>query len=211
MTLGNVSATQRSAAIEGIRPPVAADPRARSARRRRIGRVAAVGLAASALVIGAATAATADTRAAWTDATRASAAVTSGAWSTLGWCTAMNSVGTAVGTCAITSIVYDASGAANKHVRTYYATFSVSSTAASYVVFQTNLTAATVRTDTSVGAWTWSSAMTIPGVQMTPTSACTALPTLSGRATSASWTASPTVSFQLADARSAFQGTPSCS
>jgi hypothetical protein len=123
----------------------------------------------------------------------------------------MNSAGTAVGTCSISSIVYDATGAANKHVRTYYATFSVSSTAASYVTFQTNLSAATVRLDTSIGAWTWSSAVTIPGTQMTPTSACAALPSLSGRATSANWGLLPTVAFQLADARSAFQGPPSCS
>ncbi|KHK96893.1 hypothetical protein LK09_13680 [Microbacterium mangrovi] len=204
-------ATQRSAAIEGTRPPVAADPRARVRGRARWARVAAAGLAASALVVGATAAATAETRAAWTDATRVSASVTSGAWSALGSCTALNSAGAAVGTCAITSIVYDATGALNKHVRSYYATFSVSSSAASAVVFQANLGAATVRTDTSVGAWTWTSAFTIAGLQMTPTSPCAALPSLSGRATSANWATLPTVPFQIADARSAVQGSPSCS
>lgn len=211
-------ATQRSAAIEGTQPPVAADPRVRArgrrvVGRRRLGRLVGGGLAASALVIGAAAgaAAVARTHAAWTDATRASAAVTSGAWSALGSCTALNSAGSAVGTCSISTMVYDATGGTGKHVRSYSVTFAVSSTSAATVVFQANLGAATVRVDTSVGAWAWASAVTLPATQMTPTSACSALPSLSGRATSVNWTTAPTIAFQLADARSAFQGNPSCS
>jgi hypothetical protein len=211
VTWGNVSAANRSAASEGTRPPFAADPRVQARGRGRVGRVALVGLAASALVIGAAAAATADTRAAWTDATRASAAATSGAWSALGSCTALNAAGAAVGTCAITSIVFDATGGPGKHLRSYAATFAVSSPAAVSVVFQAALNAATMRTDTSTGTWNWAGAMTLPAAQLTPTSGCSALPSLTGRATSANWTAAPTVAFQLADARSAFQGLPSCS
>ncbi|HKT57526.1 MAG TPA: hypothetical protein VJR25_12210 [Microbacterium sp.] len=183
-----------------------------SARRRRGMLCAAVALAASVLVVGAGvTASHAVTSAAWTDRTSASATVTSGTWSALGSCTALNSAGAAVGTCAISTMIYDAAGGSGKHIRTYYATFSVSSTSATSVVFQANLGAATVRLDTSAGAWNWSTAMTLPAAQMTPTSPCASLPSLTGSATSANWTLQPTVTFQLADARSAFQGPPSCS
>lgn len=206
-----MSAAQRSATTEGTRPPVAADRRVPA--RRRLGiRLATVALAASVLVAGAGvTASGAVTSAAWTDHTSASATITSGTWSALGSCTALNSAGAAVGTCAISSMIYDATGGTGKHLRTYDVTFSVSSTAAASVVFQANLSAATVRVDTSVGAWNWPTAVTLPATQMTPTSPCTALPSLTGRATSANWMLQPTIAFQLADARSAFQGLPSCS
>lgn len=206
-----MSAAQRSATTEGTRPPVAADRRIRS--RRRLGiRLTAAALAASVLVVGAGAAGSrAVTSAAWTDHAYASATITSGTWSALGSCTALNSAGAAVGTCAISAMIYDATGGTGKHVRTYDVTFSVSSTAAASVVFQANLNAATVRADTSVGAWNWPTAVTLPATQMTPTSLCSALPSLSGRATSANWQLQPTITFQLADARSTFQGLPSCS
>lgn len=153
------------------------------------------------------------TGAAWTDRAFASAPVSAGSWPAYGSCTAMTAQDAPVGTCAITDMRYDGRGGTNKHTRDYSLTFTVSAPAAtSYITVSTDLSTATVGTDSSVGPWNWTTAVTGSGTQFTPTSACAALPLLTGRTIAGwDWSGSPEVSLSLADSRSAQTGRPTCS
>jgi len=211
VTRGKAPAAAQSAATVGSAPTVAAG--VRSSRRRRLAyAMGALAAAAMLAIAGGTVASVAETQSAWTDVTYASAAVTSGTWSTTGTCTAMNSANVAVGSCSIASMTYDGWGEQNKHLRNMYITFKVTDQSTSYIVFTVDLSQAKVGTDSSVGAWNWPTAVTLPSSQMTPTSACSALPKLSGRTVSGwNWTTSSTIYFQMADSPSAYSGKAGCS
>ena len=159
------------------------------------------------------TAGVAHTSAAWVDRTYAAAPVSAGAWSAFGSCTAMTAQNTPVGTCTIASMTYDGSGAANKHLRTYTITFQVSAPSSiATVSLSADLSTATRNSDTSIGPWNWANAMTLPSTQFSPTSACAALPAVTGRtAAGLAWSNTTAISFTLADSTAAFSGRPSCS
>jgi hypothetical protein len=171
-------------------------------RRRRSHR-STVAIAAVAALLGVllSTFAVSGTSAAWTDRAVAAATVQAGTWSTLGTCTARTATGAAVGTCAIAKLTYDGWGVTGDHRRNYYVTFHVSAPAStSYITVQADLSAAAVGIDSSSGTWNWSKASTVPSRQFTPTSACAALPGVSGRTVAGwDWATSPQIYFQLTD------------
>lgn len=153
--------------------------------------------------LGAAAASVDNTQSAWSDQTIISSAVSAGTWqASLGTCTAYNNGGNAVGTCTIKSSTYQEWGSAGNHVRNHNMSFTVSSPATAYIVFTTDLSAAT-GTSSGSGTWSWSTAATLSSSnQIVPTSACSALPTLSGRTISGwNWQSSPTVYWQMTDNR----------
>ncbi|UUT35222.1 hypothetical protein [Microbacterium elymi] len=125
----------------------------------------------------------------------------------------MTAQGTPVGTCTITAMTYDAWGTKKQHQRNVYLTFRVSAPAStSSITVRADLSAATVTTDTSEGAWNWATAVTLPSLQFTPTSTCAALPSITGRTVAGwNWADSPKVFFSLADSSGSYQGKPSCS
>ncbi|HWI32050.1 MAG TPA: hypothetical protein VNT50_11200 [Microbacterium sp.] len=184
---------------------------ARSIGRRAIGAIALIAALAGGV---AAITALSPTRAAWTDQTVASATVSSGTWVAVpvgNTCTALDWRGVAVGTCAVRSITYDEWGWAGNHTRNMYLTFTVSSVATQSIRFDVDLATAT-GTPSGNGTWNWSTAATLAWGQMTPTSACTALPRLQGTTVSGwTWLLSPPVYFSATDNRAgAAPGSISC-
>lgn len=155
--------------------------------------------------IGLASTSVAPTHSAWTDTTFTSAAVTSGDWAapqppTTYGCVAMNADGTVMkgGTCTVTALVYDGWGDNSQHFRNYYV--DVTSNAGSgYVKLTLDLSKGKARNDSSTGTWKWNNAATTGG-EITPTSACSALPTLEAN-TPSMWQASRTFYFPVTDKR----------
>lgn len=164
----------------GIASMTAASAVRTTLRSRLVAIVAALLLVAG---VGVGAAALAPTQSAWTDASFGTAAVTSGDWdapppATTYGCVAMNADGTVMkgGTCKVTSLVYDEWGDNSQHSRNYYV--GVDSNAGNgYVRLTLDLSAGTLRNNTGVGTWKWNNAATTGG-EITPTSACSALPTL---------------------------------
>ncbi len=154
--------------------------------------------------IGAAALVLTPTQSAWADRNYASAAVTAGDWSApvAYGCIAMNADGTVMagGTCRVTSVVFDQWGDDSQHWRNYYV--SVDSNAGrGYVQLTLDLAAATMRADSGVGTWKWGSNATTGG-ELTPTSACAAMPTLVANSPTM-WGSSRTFYFASVDNRGA--------
>lgn len=179
-----------------------------SLRSRLISLAAAIALVAG---VGAAAASIAPTHSAWTDASYSSAAVTAGDWTpapppaSFG-CVAMNADGSVMkdGTCKVTRVVFDQWGDNSQHNRNYYVDVA-SNAGPGYVQLTLDLSAATMNSDTGTGTWKWTNAATTGG-EITPTSACSALPSLVANTTTM-WQSTRTFYFTMVDKRSSGSAT----